>query len=409
MLAGTSKGRLTYFVVAVVILVVVIGGWAGSSWSPKGQIARTDVSVSAVRRASGRRVAIVSGKVIAEVPRLISAAVAGRAEQVSAEVGQHVKKGELLLQLTNPSVLDAQLTASAQLAAGRLDAERAAADIRVLVLSKQGEVSDAKAQAAIAQLQAEAERRLADAGVVSSLQARKSELLAENLRQRVGEAEQALKIITSLLESVRKAGESQIESLLANERLKKFEVEALQLIAPMAGIIQELPVTEGQEVSAGAVLVRMYDPESLSVELQVPERQANAVKKGFAVNLQIAGRNLRGQVSRVFPTVKDGSVVVSVAVQMADMTDARPELRVEAEIFDPSSAGMLVVQAPPNSIPNSVASVFVISGEVAERREVRFGSVVGGLAEVEAGLLEGETIIVSGLDGIQGYDVLRVN
>jgi multidrug resistance efflux pump len=369
-------------------------------------VQRESLRIAKVEQISGRRIAFVSGRIVAERPVTVSAAVPGRVERLALEPGARAAQGDLLLELTNRTVLDSQLAASATLAEGILQAEKAVADMQIQVIDKRGLVSDLRARAEIARRQQQADRQLADDRIISEINASKSKYEAESAARKVEEAEQSLRILEGMLANVRMAGDAQTDRLKAAAALREAEVESLKVRVPIGGIVQEVAVTQGQEVTAGTILAKMYDPAALSVLLDVPERQAANVETGHAAIVTIAGTQVRGKVVKVSPVVKDGLVAVEVRLDDEMPAGARPELRVEAEIYADTSARMIVVNAPEGVRPASKAEVFVVVGDRGYRRRASFGAQVGNRIEVLDGLRPGEAVIVGGLDEYAEYDEL---
>lgn len=401
--AGTSTLRkpiLAFVAVALVLALYLL------FFKSSGSVERESLSIAKVEQVSGRRIAFVSGKIVAERPVAVSAAVPGRVERLALEPGAHVAQGDLLLELTNRTVLDSEFAASAELAAGVLQAEKTLADMQIQVIDKRGLVSDLRARAEIARRQEQADRQLADARIISELNASRSKYEAESAARKVDEAERSLRLLEEVLANVRMAGNAQVERLRASAALRKAEVDSLHVRTPIDGIVQEVAVTHGQEVTAGTILARMYNPTALSVQLEVPERQAGAINAGQVAVVSIASDRIRGKIVRVSPVVKDGMVTVDVRPDGEMPPGSRPELRVEAEIFSDTSGKMVVVRAPEGVKPASKAEVFVVVGDRGFRKRASFGVLVGNRIEVLDGLRPGDAVIVGGLGEYAGYDQL---
>ena len=365
---------------------------------------RDSLGFAKVEEITGRRIAYVSGKIFAENPRIVSAEVSGRVDRVVLLSGARAKEGDLVLELVNRAVVDSELAASAELAAGVLQAEKTMAEMQIQVIEKQGVVSDLQAHAEIARRQEEAERKLADDRIISEIQANKSKLEADSSTRKAIEAAQLLKILESMLKNVRMAGEAQIERQQATAALRKAEVDSLKVRSPINGVVQEIAVTQGQEVATGTLLAKMYDPALLSVVLDVPERQAGNIGLGQPVSVSIGGEKVSGKVIRVSPVVKDGVVAVEVKIEGKMPQNTRPELRVEAEIFSRTLEKTTVLRAPEAVRSASVSRVFVVDGDRAYAKRVRFGQLQGNQIEVLDGLRPGDVVVVTGLGEHADYE-----
>lgn len=401
----TRAGMLKKSALMALAVIAALGAYL-FFFKSSASIERGSLRIAKVEEVAGRRIAVVTGKIVAENPRTVSAAVAGRVDRIVLLPGAPAKQGDLVLDLVNRAVLDSELAASAELAASVLQAEKTMAEMQIQVIDKKSALSDQKAHAEIARRQQEADRKLADDRIISEIQARKSRLEAESAFRKVDEATQALAIMQSMLMNVRMAGSAQIERQRATAALRREEADSLRVRSPITGVVQEIAVTQGQEVAAGTILARMYDPTALTIVLDLPERQAANVSVNHSTSISISGTKVPGKVVRISPVVKDGVVSVEVKVDGKMPPNARPELRVEAEIYADTAERTIVVRVPEGVRPASVADVFVVDGERADRRRASFGSLLGDRIEVLDGLRPGDSVIVSGLGNHDGYEVL---
>ncbi|TCM61154.1 CusB/HlyD membrane fusion family barrel-sandwich protein [Acinetobacter calcoaceticus] len=94
-------------------------------------------------------------------------------------------------------------------------------------------------------------------------------------------------------------------------------LNALALIkSPRLGVIDNLSVTLGQQVEAGAVIGEMSNPlQPLMLKLQLPLSQAGQIQLGNAVT--VAGCSITGQIIKIAPMLQDNTQMQELHVQMA--------------------------------------------------------------------------------------------
>lgn len=391
------------------VLVCFVAGIAGFLvYGGRTQVKLRDLQVSEVKLTSVRTVATASGRLAASESRLISATSPGRVVQLPVKTGDLLVQGQVVAKLANPAIVNEEAAAGAALSLGVASTERAAVDHHVQIVRSRTALSDAIANAEVAELQAKAEETLAASGVISKLQARKSQLEAETARQRVESERQSVKLLESLGEQVEAAGRAQVKSLEAAQRLAKSQLEGLSIIAPNSGVVEEVLVEFGQELVTGSPVARAYDPTNMVVLLDVPERQAARVEKSQTVQVQLLGIKVEGEVSHVSPVAKDGAVSIEVRLLDQLPTGARPELRVRADIQTKLFQPVLSVSMPDYAGEAANAKVYVLAGREARLQHVEFGDAQDGQVEVKSGLKSGDVIIVSGLKEKSDIKVLDV-
>jgi HlyD family secretion protein len=97
-------------------------------------------------------------------------------------------------------------------------------------------------------------------------------------------------------------------------RLRLAEADALNVRAGMRGILQVVPVEVGAQVQPGANLARVADPTRLKAEIQIAETQAKDILIGQGAEIDTRNGIASGKVSRVDPSVQNGTVTVDVAL-----------------------------------------------------------------------------------------------
>ncbi len=179
----------------------------------------------------------------------------------------------------------------------------------------------------------------------------------------------------------------------SNLQLRQRQVDALQVTAGIAGVLQEVAVQEGAQVAAGANLARVARTDVLIARLLVPEVQAKA-----------------GKVSRIDPAVRDGSVQVDVTLTGALPPGARPDLSVDGRIRIALLHNVLSVGRPALAKPDGDISLFRLdpSSHTATRVPVRIGAASVDRVQILHGLKAGDQVILSATSQWDKYDQIKV-
>ena len=209
--------------------------------------------------------------------------------------------------------------------------------------------------------------------------------------------------------------ESVLEAKIAKAQtmleLEQGRVDALNVVAGMDGVLEQVAVEVGQRVSPDDVLAKVVNPHRLKAELKIPEVQARFVALGQLVEVDTHHGIISAVVSRIQPTVKDGSVTVDVQFKDVLPANARPDLSVIGTIEIDRLENVDQVDRPLFAAENTTIELFRIdeSGEFAVRVPVRIGRASVRTVEVLAGLQPGDEVILNDMSKWDAYDRIRLN
>lgn len=338
-----------------------------------------------------------SGTLVPEEVRWIVAASPGRVERRLAEPGTQVRVDSVVLQLSNPELEQAALDAAGALT-------RAEAELASLRLQLESQRLDHEASTAgvasehlQAELRAQADRELARQGLQSQLNVRLSEAAAEALATRLQIERRRLDMLAETNRALLDAKRAEVEQRRTMAALRRAQLEDLAVRAGLAGVVQEVPVEVGQQVAAGAPLARVAAPEPLEAELRVPATQARDVLPGQPVSVDTRNGLVEGTVRRVDPAVREGTVMVEVALVGELPRGARPDLNVDGIIRIERLEDVLHVQRPAYGAEGVRIGLFRLEpdGRHARRVSVELGRASATAIEVLSGLAEGDEVILS--------------
>jgi hypothetical protein len=160
----------------------------------------------------------------------------------------------------------------------------------------------------------------------------------------------------------------------------------------------------------GAILAKVVKPERLKAELRIPETQAKDLALGQKAEIDTRNGVVVGQVARISPSAKDGSVLIDVSLPAELPKGARPDLTVEGTVEIERLPDVLYVGRPAGAQPEAAIELFKLlpSGDEAVRSKVRLGRSSVATIEVKDGLREGETVILSDMSAYDKADRVRL-
>jgi multidrug efflux pump subunit AcrA (membrane-fusion protein) len=188
------------------------------------------------------------------------------------------------------------------------------------------------------------------------------------------------------------------------------QIDDLVVRATIDGIVQEMSLKLGQQVTRGTEAARIAPHDDLVALLDVQDFQIRDVVLGQVVTIDTRSSKTSGKVVRVDPAVRNGVVQVEVALTGALPSEARPDLSVEGVIDVERKRNALYVERPSSAQSHSTAAMYRISdsGSAASRVAVRLGRASTRHIEVLSGLKEGDKIVVSDSSAWESHEEILI-
>lgn len=318
------------------------------------------VSVATVQSQAIPRTILVSGPISAWEDMQLGVELSGlRVTALHVDVGQQVRKGELLLEIDHRS-LDSDLA-------------QASAALR-----------EAEAGAALARSQLSRAEPLVRDKFLSATQ----------------------------LDELR-AGRTQAEARVATARAAR-DAAALrrsyaELRAPQAGIISRRLVQPGQVVAAGTQLLGLIRDGRLEWRADLAEAELGQVKPGDRVILNTrAGADIEGKVRAVSPGVDANTRTGTVYVDLPNPGGLQAGSYLQGRI-DIGLGDSLTVPAAAVVLRDGFQTVFTVDAQsVVHAQRVQTGSHASGQIAVLQGLRAGMRVVVDGAGFLSDGDRVRV-
>lgn len=281
----------------------------------------------------------------------------------------------------------------------QIDGQITRIDVKSGDLVEQGaplmQIDPRRQQAAVSSQEADRTSREASVNYARQQQQRMSALFEQRVvsRQELEQAETALR-----------TAEAALESLQAQIQQQQVQLHYYTVIAPTAGVIGDVPVRVGHQVSTNTVLTTVDQNETLEVYVAVPLEQSNQLKIGLPIQVLTseAQETLAWTaISFISPRVDDQTQSVLVK---GFVSNPRAALRgsqiVRARVVWRTTQGQVVpVTAVLRINTQFFAFVAEDAGErlVARQRAVRLGPITGNDYVILDGIKPGERLVASGV------------
>jgi HlyD family secretion protein len=355
-----------------------------------------------------------NGTLVPEEVRQIAAPVEGRVEQIFAKPGTEVSAGTVLVELSNPTIQQQAVDVAYQVKSAEADLNNLRARNDSDRMAQQAATAQVESEYNQAKIQLDTDEQLGKEGLVPLLTLRISRVRVQQLANRLEIEKKRLGTAKESADAQVAAQQSHIEQLRAQLRLNQENVASLQVRAGTNGVLQEVTVTVGQQITPGTNIARVADPSSLKAALQIPETQIKDVAIGQKATIDTRSGNggvVEGRVSRIDPAARNGTFTVDVQLEGQMPPGARVDLSVDGTIELARLDDVLYVGRPSSGGAQSSVSLFRVEpdGHTAVRVPVKLGRASVSTVEILDGLREGDTVILSDTQQWDNVDRLRID
>lgn len=410
------KSKIKKKIRNAILIVVAIAGIGGITYGlaklkpAAPTLDRSTAVIETVKRGEMVRDVRGNGTLVPEVTRQIPAPADGRVEKILLQAGVEVDPSTVIVELSNPQMEQQAIDADFQVKAGEADQENLRVRLESEAMTQKAAIATINSQYSQAKLQLDADEVLGKDGLVGELQLKISRVNVQDIANRLKVEQERLAVTAKSNKAQLNAASSRLDQLRALAKLRRDEVEALKVRAGSAGVLQQVSVQVGQQVTPGFNIARVADPASLKAVLRVGETLIKDVRIGQSVIVDTRNGLIQGQVSRIDPAAREGTVEIDASLIGPLPPGARPDLSVDGTIELERLPDVLKVGRPAFGQAQQTIGMFVLTpdGTEAERRSVKLGRNSVSTIEIIEGLREGEQVIISDTAQFDSYNRIRV-
>jgi len=401
--------RVVRRAVAVVIAIAaVVFSFAATIQWLRPSVHRSEIRTARVERGTVDATLQATGTVIPLGEQVISSPVEARVLRIGRRAGDRVHAGDELLTLdTAASRLDADrlrervAQKESEAAQLRLSTDESIATIAAQIEQKKLDVqilrytSDQKTKLREAGLTSEQE------ALASAAAAKKSDIELRQLEEALGRAKRS--------RDAQLAGAQMDLSIARREHEASVrQLELAMLRAQHDGVLTWIVSEEGATVRRGDVLARVADLSAFRVEATISDLHASKLAAGMRVHVKVDERTrIGGRISAVDPRIVNGVVRFYVELDQPSFAALRNNVRVDVFVVTSSRAAALRVAR--GALGQGVSEeVFVVRGNKAVRRTVRYGVAGDESIEIVGGLAAGDEVVISSMTDYAGVKELRI-
>jgi len=409
-LARKKQMRHSLYSVSALIVVALVTVGVSRLEPAAPRVDRDTVYLDTVQRGLMVRQVRGTGTLVPERIRWIPATTDGTVERIVIRPGALVAPDTVILELSNPELEQSTLEARLNLEAAEARYSNRQVEVERDLLDQRATLATTEAQLKTARLQADADGQLFTQGLVSSLQLQQSQSAEQEFDTRYALEQERLRMATDTVEAQLAVEQAEVDRLRTLYELRQQQMADLHVRAGMPGVLQQVPLDEGQRITTGTNLARVGDPTVLKAELRIAETQARDVQIGQSATIDTRNGVIPGHVTRIDPAVENGTVTVDVALDGALPRGARPDLTVDGTLELERMDDIVFVGRPVFGQEESVVSLFKVEedGTHASRARVSLGRASVNTIEVLEGLQPGDQVVLSDMSTWDQFDRVRI-
>ena len=404
-----QKKNLPY--AAVVVLIGFIGWLVLRDNSSTLRVDAGLVNIATVEQGEFNDYVRLTGSVQPMTTVQLSPLESGVVERIVAEEGTQVKRGDVILEMSNNSLSMQILQSEADLAEKQnilrntmisMEQERLA--LRQEKLQLDLEVSRLKRTF-------EQNENLYNDNLLAReeyLRSKEDYELAVRKRDLVLERQKQDSLYrTSQVSQM----EESLRSMQLNMELIRQRVDNLKVKAPIDGEVGMLDVVLGQSLQQGANIGQVNDLTTYKVQAQIDEHYIDRITTGLVASFERQGAEYEMQLRKVYPEVRNGQFKADFRFLSESPDNIRSGQTYYLNLQLGEAAEAILI--PRGSFYQATGGkwIYVLdpSGEKAYRREIRIGRQNPQYYEVIEGLQPGEKVITSSYDNFGENEVLILN
>ena len=372
--------------------------------------ART-ISVGTVARGEFNDYIRVTGQVQPITTVQLSPLEAGIVERLVVEEGASVRKGDVLVELSNTSLTLEILNSEAELAEKQNI-------LRNTLISMEQQKLDLRLDKVQLDLDVERKRRTWQQNEElyrSNLIAREDWLQSKEdyeLAERKRELNIERQIQDSLYRTVQiEQMEENLANMKRNMELIRQRIGNLQVKSPIDGEVGLLDVVLGQSVTSGQKIGQVNDLSDYKVEAKIDESYIDRVRAGLDATFERQDTAFTMRLRKVYPEVRNGQFRADFTFAGAHPRNIRSgqTYYLHLELGQPTDAVIIPRGSFYQTTGGAWIYVLAPEGDRAFKRQIRIGRQNPQYYEVLEGLEPGERVIVSGYENYGANDVLILN
>ena len=350
------------------------------------------------------------GRLKSQYTRLLTAYSAATVEEIVLKPGALVSPDSVIAVLVDPAITQSVKAAERALTQAQNQLLQLQINQQRELLAQQSSLEVMRSNQESAELEVSAQEQLAQQGVVSQLEIKRSLLTHRQLTRQLEFEVERIAQLSELHAANLVIAQSAIDAQQEALDLVKETESRLIVRAGIAGVLQSLSIELGQSVVPGQQLALVGSMDTLYALLDIPQSSMQYVDVGQRVEIDTRNGAISGQVARVEPVVNNGTVQVEVTL-ISELTDnARPELNIAGTIYTQTLENALYIQKPLNVANDSTHTLFRVDNDsnLAHATTLQFGIETKDSIQIISGASVNQRFILSDMSQWEEHNTIAI-
>ncbi|MFC1494979.1 efflux RND transporter periplasmic adaptor subunit [Thermodesulfobacteriota bacterium] len=407
---GKKWKILSLIIVGMIIIAAVVWSVMSLKGDRSFRVAEDTLTTARVTTGIFEDYIPIRGMIVPRNTVFLDAIEGGRVDKVYVEDGDVLKKGDLIISLSNSSLQLRVTNAEAQVAE-QLNSMRS-----IEISLEQNRLKNARTiidlEYRIQQLKddLEVDKQLVDEGFINRRDFLKKE---EELTYQ----QKLLKLALETQKTDERMQKQQLEAQrIASERLEqnlvaaRKNLEDLNIPAPISGKLSGFDSEVGQNIIPGGSIGQVNIPDQFKLQASIDEFYINRVDIGQSVNYKHNDIEYKAEVKKIYPQVNNGQFQVDIQFTEKQPPELRRGQTLQAKLTlgDESEAVLIPNGSFYQDTGGNWIFVITIDGSEAVKRNITLGRRNSSYIEVVEGLQPGEQVVISSYSGFEDIDRLKI-
>lgn len=341
--------------------------------------------------------------------------VEGRLIALNLDVGDTVKRGQIISQLDDVLLMTASQQAEAELATSQSEVARAMTQVS----NAQAEVEKAKLEVIQAQSDSQRQQQLVKEGAIS-------QQTAQQARTKAQTAQQALKATIEQVRTEKQAVAAAQGKVFAQQAVVKAAKERRsysRLISPITGVVTEKVTEPGNLLQPGSEVLKIADFSRIKVVVQVSELELAKIQAGQSVQVRLDAfpdQTIIGRVARISPTADATARLIPIEVVIPNSNGKIGSgLLARVNFTTQTPQRVVISQTAINTTDQqtpsekSTGTIFIVqetdNKAKVKEKSVTLGKKADGNVEILSGLQPGERYVVRSSKPLKDGEVVKLS
>lgn len=382
-------------------------------WSGDGnEVQRSDIRIATVEKGNIEEVVDGYGELRSSNEKLITAMTEATVVEILKKPGAVVKPSTVIVKLESPRLKKELENSRKALVTHDANFRQLKLAQKQNMLSELVILTNYKSEYDSAELNLAAQQQLHEIGSTSSIQLKTASKEVDRLEKLIIFQKEKIRQLEFIEKEQLNIQQSVREQLEGDYKLLLEEYESLNMVAGMDGVLQQQPISLGQNVMVGQEVARIGSASEMLAFIIVSQSKINKVALGNEVAIKTRHETLNGIVRRIDPIVENNNVTVEVEILNLNGKTVRPLMRVDAKIFVDTVTNVLKIAKPSHIQQGSEAMVYKLDSEtsdVAHLTKLQFGRHNGKEIEIKSDVNSGDKLIITELQPMTDKTIRILN